>query len=183
MRMVRMKELLTLYPHAIAAKQNCFLIEEKHPGYLRELFCYAQQTKSAKATFKELADQMNLKSEAEGETRATLSLHMLQLNRWFQEQGGKEKSSKKKPLDTPDHMEKRLQWVREHWDLLTNPDMPVTYLDEKWFYVTNGRRKIKRLPLGDGVTGYGLRAIAEDEESSIPRQGNVHGSGCKTTTR
>ena len=47
-------------------------------------------------------------------------------------------------------MEKRLQWVREHWDLLTNPDMPVTYLDEKWFYVTNRRRKIKRLPLGDG---------------------------------
>ena len=34
--------------------------------------------------------------------------------------------------------------------MLTDPTKPVCYLDEKWFYVTNRRRKIKKLPLAEG---------------------------------
>ena len=41
-------------------------------------------------------------------------------------------------------------WVRKWWDLLTDQSQPVCYLDEKWFCITNRRRKIERLPLGDG---------------------------------
>ena len=33
---------------------------------------------------------------------------------------------------------------------MTNEEAPVTYLDEKWFYTTNRRRRIKRLPVGEG---------------------------------
>lgn len=32
---------------------------------------------------------------------------------------------------------------------MTNKNALVAYLDEKWFYVSNNRRKIKILPLGD----------------------------------
>ena len=31
--------------------------------------------------------------------------------------------------------------------ITTDPNMPVAYLDEKWFYTTSRRRKIKLLPL------------------------------------
>ena len=30
--------------------------------------------------------------------------------------------------------------------LLTNPNVPVAHLDKKWFYTTNRRRHIKKLP-------------------------------------
>ena len=139
-----------LSPRHCGKQSYCEMIETQHPGYLRELFRYAQRTKGAKATFKELADTMNLKSEIEGELRSTLSLHSLQVYKWFRQQGGKEHSAKEKPLDTDVHRRNRLQWVRTWWDLLTNASAPVAFLDEKWFYVTNRRRKIKRLPLGQG---------------------------------
>jgi len=35
--------------------------------------------------------------------------------------------------------------VRKWYDLLTDPNAPVIYLDEKWFYTTNRRRRIKKL--------------------------------------
>ena len=36
------------------------------------------------------------------------------------------------------------------YDILTYKFTNVTVLDEKWFYTTNRRRKIKKLPLGSG---------------------------------
>ena len=49
-------------------------------------------------------------------------------------------------------------WVRKWFELLTNIDAPVTYLDEKWFYTTNRRRRIKKFPRGkhkeEGVDTY-----------------------------
>ena len=41
---------------------------------------------------------------------------------------------------------KRAEWVQAHWDLLTDPTIPVAWLDEKWFYTTNRRRQLKHLP-------------------------------------
>ena len=55
---------------------------------------------------------------------------------------------KKKTLDTLDHKAKRKMWVKEWYTLLTDKFANVAILDEKWFYTTNRRRKIKRLPLG-----------------------------------
>ena len=40
-------------------------------------------------------------------------------------------------------------WVREWFAILTDTNEPVTHLDEKWFYTTNRRRLIKRLPKGE----------------------------------
>ena len=63
--------------------------------------------------------------------------------------GGKEFAPTTKPLDTPQHIKQRNEWVRKWYDLLTNVNSPVAYLDEKWFYTTNRRRKMKKLPKGD----------------------------------
>ena len=53
---------------------------EKYPGYLRELFRYAIRSVGARSSFAVLAHTMNLKSDAPGESRETLTLHWLQLN-------------------------------------------------------------------------------------------------------
>ena len=123
-------------------------IEEQHPGYLHFLFRAAQKVKGSKATYTEIADYMNVKSACPSEVRPTLSLHRLQILRWFHDNNGKEHSPKEKPLDTPELMKLREEWVREHHNLLTDNNAPIAYIDEKWFYTTNRRRKIKKLPLG-----------------------------------
>ena len=88
---------------------------------------------------------MNAKSTVLS-THPTTTLSQRQANHWFAAQGGKESAPTTKPLDTPDHIEKRNKWVRKWFALLTDLLVPVAYLDEKWFYTTNFRRKIKRLP-------------------------------------
>ena len=78
-------------------------IDKRYPGYLVQLFRYAQKTAGAKAGFVVLAETMNLKSAIESDNRPTLNLHHLQVYRWFVSKGGKESSPIEKPLDTPAH--------------------------------------------------------------------------------
>ena len=144
-------------------KAHTDMIEEKEPGCLRELCRHAARMKGAMATFKELADCMSAKSATPDEDRLTISLHRLQLFRWWKKQGGKEKSSIEKPRLTPEHCGKRLDWIEKWEDITTDPNIPVAYLDEKWFYTTARRRKIKMLPLSD-------------EELSSPNLASIHAS-------
>ena len=91
---------------------------------------------------------MNVKSAVPDETHLTLTLSRLQVNKWFNDNNGKETSPKEKPFDTPKLIKERFEWVHEWYEKLTDPSTPVAYLDEKWFYATNRRRKLKRLPKG-----------------------------------
>jgi len=122
------------------------IIEEEHPGYLRELYRYAESTLGATATWQEFVEIINLKSAAPGEERPTLSISRKQLARWFQKNGGKEVSVVERPLLTREHKERRVQWVRRWYDILSDPLAAVAFLDEKWFYTSNQRRKVKKLP-------------------------------------
>ena len=91
---------------------------------------------------------MNEKSAIPTEVRPTLALSRRQVNDWFVTNNGKEFSPFEKPLDTQKHCEERKAWVVKYYGLLTCPLTPVCYIDEKWFYTTNRRRKIKKLPRG-----------------------------------
>ena len=102
---------------------------------------------------------MNAKSAVESESRPTLSLHKLQVYRWFRKNGGKEISAKEKPLLTKQHKKDRLKWIQDWAALLSDPSTPVCYLDEKWFYTTARRRKIKLLPPGPGEDESRMRSI------------------------
>lgn len=121
-------------------------IEDAHPGYMLELFRYAQNVLGTMATFSELADCMNKKSAAPGEPRPTLSLNRKQVGRWFKQHGGSEKSALEKPLLTTEHKRNRCKWAVDNWELLTQPGAPVAFLDEKWFYTTSRRKQMKQLP-------------------------------------
>jgi hypothetical protein len=71
--------------------------------------------------------------------RPTLNLSSKQLARWFKKMGGTEKAPTEKPRLTDELIAKRAEWVQAHWDLLTDPTIPVAWLDEKWFYTANRR--------------------------------------------
>ena len=144
-------------------------IEEAHPGYLHELYRYATLTIGAMATFQELADCMNSKSATADETRMSITLHPFQLYRWWKKCGGKEKSSIEKPKLTKEHCKQRLEWIEKWAKITTDPNMPVAYLDEKWFYTTSRRRKIKLLPLSSHEEKNTANLIALRDSENSPK--------------
>ena len=72
--------------------------------------------------------------------------------RWFKQQGGKEKSPKEKPFLTEDQKKARKKWCEDEKARMTEAgkEFYACFLDEKWFYVTSRRRKLKILPAGQG---------------------------------
>ena len=128
-------------------------IEKNNPGYLHELFRYAQSVKGNVATFAELKEVMNEKSSAPGENRPTLSISCQQLSDWFQTNGGKQISAVEKPRLTDEHRQMRREWAVEHFDKFVDRDCPKAFLDEKWFYTTSRRKNLKMLPKGETEGG------------------------------
>ena len=51
-----------------------------------------------------------------------------------------------RPLLTTQHKARRVEWAWRWYHILSDPTAPVAFLDEKWFYTTNRRRKVKILP-------------------------------------
>ncbi len=120
-------------------------IESKHPGYVRELFRHSQKKLGYLANFEDLTTCMNELSNDPSETRTSLTLHTRQVWRWFRRSGGKEKRPAEKPRLTDDHKNQRIIWARK-WKKVLRDRKPYAFLDEKWFYTTSRRRKIKFLP-------------------------------------
>ena len=50
------------------------------------------------------------------------------------------------------HKKQRVLWAQKWFDTLTDLKKPVAFLDEKWFYTTNCRRRLKLLPKTNGET-------------------------------
>ena len=121
-------------------------IEEDHPGYLHELYRYATSTIGLKATFDELTQTMNEKSHSPNESRPELTLHPKQVYRWWRKNNGSEKSPFEQPRLTTKHMADRVSWIETWGDSFLDILFPVCYLDEKWFYTTTRRKKLKHLP-------------------------------------
>jgi hypothetical protein len=138
-------------------------IEAIHPGYLRELYRYAENMLGNRATFSELADCMNQRSDMPTEERETLSLHPEQLRRWFHSEKGKQLAASARPRLTDDQRRKRIGWSRRMKRMLVEEGKHVAYLDEKWFHPVSNRRKIKFL---QGTE----EELAADESLSEPKR-------------
>ena len=126
-------------------KSTTTIIEEENEGYLHELYRYAISVIGAKATFKDITDIMNERSQSPAESRPELNLHFKQVYKWWKDNGGEEKSAFEKPRLTEEHKRQRAEWVVQ-WKKFLDEDFPVCYLDEKWFYTQTRRRKLKLLP-------------------------------------
>ena len=154
-----------LAPGQRGSKSQTDKIEEAHPGYIRELFRYAQRTLGCTATFQELTNLMNEKSDAPGEARMTISLKEEVVRRWFVRQKGKEKAPTTKPRLTDDHKRDRIIWARK-WIKMLKAYAPFVFIDEKWFYTTSNRRKIKFLPPTAGE-------LEVDKKLALPKRSKV----------
>ena len=75
-------------------------IDDNHPGYLHSLYRKAINLKGPKASFLQLSVAMNSIGSVASELRPSLTLHRLQLNRWFCSNGGTRISRLEKPLNS-----------------------------------------------------------------------------------
>ena len=69
---------------------------------------------------------------------------------WFKQQGNKEKSPKEKPFLTEDQKKAQKKWCEGKKARLAEAgkEFYACFLDEKWFYITSRRKKLKILPAG-----------------------------------
>ena len=126
-------------------------LDKEHPGYIRQLYRYAEKIIGNQASFEDLARTMNCKSFTEEEKPET-KFNRVTLHRWFNQQGGKAKSPMEKPYLSQEQKKGRKEWcVREKARMEQyGTQFYACFLDEKWFYLTSRRRKIKILPPGMG---------------------------------
>ena len=91
---------------------------------------------------------MNKQSCTPDDARPATTISKDQLYRWFNNNDGKQKSPIEKPYLTPDQKKGRLEWCHKVKELIAEAgqDFHACFLDEKWFYTTSRRRKVKVLP-------------------------------------
>ncbi|MGH3054917.1 MAG: hypothetical protein ACRDL7_08070, partial [Gaiellaceae bacterium] len=140
-------------PNPLASKRKGAIslmqkLDQSHPNYLHELYRRAIDVLGTQATFQEIAEQMSLHSKVPGETRPQVDISKGQVRRWFKRHRGKEKRLAPKPLLTEELKGKRLFWAQEILQMLERRDFYYAFLDEKWFYTTSRRKKMKSLPQG-----------------------------------
>ena len=81
-------------------------------------------TAGLKATFKELTEIMNEKTQSPSEARPELELHYKQVYNWWNTEGGMEKSPFEIPRLTDEHKKQRVNWVKA-WAYFLDEEFPV----------------------------------------------------------
>ena len=125
------------------------IIENNEPGFLHKLFRRACEKIGQCESFKRLAQSMNEIAENEGKH---IKLNQKYLLKFFKLNKGKQLSPLEKPLLRKEHKIQRLEWAREMKQNFSEKNFYMVHLDEKWFYTTSRRKKIKFLPLHPNET-------------------------------
>ena len=128
-------------------------IERQYPGFLHKAYRLASKELSGEATWNELALEMNRLSatpEMQQDGKPALEMSKWKLKTWFKENRGKLRKTIERPLLTPARKVDRVEWCTMMKQKLEDTERPFycAYLDEKWFYLRSGRKKMKYLPLG-----------------------------------
>lgn len=69
------------------------------------------------------------------------------MNRWFNKNGGKVIHAKENPIDRKEDFILWQQWMIKYNGLFTCLYSAIAFINEKWFYLSNQRRKFKELKL------------------------------------
>ncbi len=119
-------------------------IEREHPTYLINLYWYATSIHGDDLTFQQLADAMNAKANID-QLVPEFNISVGQLKQWFSNMKGKQLSPNEKPYLTPEHLAVRLDYANRMLQM-QREGRHICYLDEKWFYTTTQRKKLKYVP-------------------------------------
>ena len=129
------------------------LIEKEGPGYILSMFRKAQRVLGVEATFVELAETMNWLSLKENDKKPELKFTCNTLFSLFHSVNGTIKKRISKPILDDKRKEERVKWCQEMQNLYKSGEknkvpIIITYLDEKNFYTSSGRKKAKYVPKG-----------------------------------
>ena len=128
-------------------------IMAKYPQLLHKLYRYATRILTCSANTKSIIACMKCRSKVlfpDCPTRSSLSLTKYHFWEWFHRCGGILKRSTTKNRLTPQQRRDRIIWsLRMKLQLSRGDPFYVCFLNEKWFYSTSRRKKIKILPKAD----------------------------------
>ena len=116
--------------------------DAKNPGGVLKYFCYAQSAIGNQTSYADLAATMNRKADWDGclVKGKKPTFNTSNVYRWFKRLDGKLKSSKEKPMLTPEMMKDRKKWCKDMKKLIEehgSKNFYACFLDEKWFYITS----------------------------------------------
>ena len=133
-------------------KRYVTYIEDNFPCFLHSCFRYASNVIGADASIPTLSHYMNEKAKMENEkceVRSNLKMTRHHFREFFEKFGGVIKEPTPKPRLTNEHIRNRLKFAKKHRKRIKSElrkGYICCYLDEKWFYITSRRKKIKFLP-------------------------------------
>ena len=125
-------------------------LECMFPQYLHSLYRYAVKALGADETSTRLSAFMNCRSKTlypDCPIRNNLGITRHHFWNFFYKAGGKLKRIQTKPRLTPEHVKNRYAFAVKWDDILeNNSEFYCCFLDEKWFYTSTRRKKVKILP-------------------------------------
>ena len=128
-------------------------LEKQFPKYLHKLYRYSSKILGIDATVPQYIYCMNTRSKIlhpNCPIRSDLGLSIHHFWVFFYANGGQLKRPTTKPSLTDEQKRARVQWAKEmQKTLLEMEDFFYCFLDEKWFYTTSRRNKMKILPKAD----------------------------------
>ena len=133
-------------------------LQYKYPTLLHKLFRYAVAVLGVLAETEVIVDVMNRKSKVEHPTcpiRSNLGFNTYHFWRFFHKNDGRLVHGSSVPRVTDEQIQQRVIWASNWLELFTWMSclgIPVCFLDEKWFYTTSRRKKMKLLPRADFET-------------------------------
>jgi hypothetical protein len=126
-------------------------LEYKFPGFVHECYRYATSTVGADAqllTLLRIMEEYAKTTYPYCQIRRNLSLTRHHYRRFFRIFQGSYVSPTTKPMLNDTHIKDRFNWALKWkaWLRLPKNQRHCVFLDEKWFYITTKRRKLRKLP-------------------------------------
>ena len=143
--------------------------EEAHPKMIRKLYRKATAEIGCQASWKEIAVEMNKVALTMDGLDEVTKFNSNNVRLWFKAKGGKEKSPLEKPYLTEDQKKERKKWCEDEKARIAQygDQYYACFLDEKWFYTTSRRRRVKHLPPDEDEDP---KEVAPKQPTSISRR-------------
>ena len=154
-RNVHTDDLSTLFTCRKGQNQVSYItfLERNFPRYVHKLYRYSCRILGIDATVPQLIHCMNSRSRVlhpSCPTRNHLKLSVYHFWNFFYSNGGQLKRPTTKPSLTEDQKKARVEWAISLKKAMKELDeFFYCFLDEKWFYTTSRRKKMKILPQAD----------------------------------
>ena len=131
------------------------MLSKKFPRFLHETYRHATKTLGVSESTKRICDHMMSYAKtkySDCPIRGNLKMNKHHFWTFFYMHGGKLQRPITKPRLTTEQIQQRLEFSKKWIEKIKTKGLYYCYLDEKWFYTTSRRKKMKILPQADFET-------------------------------